>query len=99
MVQRLSNKAKEEIEMKKEKHIMKKRFIQSKVQPGAHQNLVVMSDFRAGAKPEHLQFFGTTDCKIAEGNFVVNKMYQVGPGTYNAYADSFKGREKRANTT
>ena len=36
LVQRLSNKTRDENEMKKEKHVMKKKFIQSKVQPGAH---------------------------------------------------------------
>ena len=64
-----------------------------------------MSDFKLVNRPEHLQFFGTTDCKIAENNFVRNKLYEVGPGTYedkgkNMYANSFKqiASSKRANT-
>lgn len=97
LVQRLSNKTKHENDIKKEKHVMKKRFVQSKVQPGAHQNLLAMSDFNIPPKPEFLQFFGATDCKIAENNFVANKNYAVGPGAYNLYASSFK-ETKRANT-
>lgn len=59
-----------------------------------------MSDFNQPVKPDHLQFFGTTDCKIAENNFVKNKFYDVGPGTYaTGYENSFKGAAKRANTT
>lgn len=78
---------------------MKKKFIQSKVQPGAHQDIIKQSDFRQMVKPEHLQFFGTTDCKIMESNFVRNKLYEVGPGSYSLmYANSFKPDSKRAGT-
>jgi hypothetical protein len=78
---------------------MKKRFIDSKVQPGAHQDIIKQSDFRQVSKPDHLQFFGTTDCKIVESNFVRNKLYDVGPGSYDLmYANSFKPSQKRANT-
>lgn len=46
LVQKLSNKAKNEQEYKKEKHILKKKFQLSKVQPGAHQDLIALSDFQ-----------------------------------------------------
>lgn len=94
-VQRLSQKTKEENEIKKEKHIMKKRFLDSKVAPGAHQDIVKMSDFKFATRPEYLQFFGSTDCKIADTNLTSNKNPNVGPGTYEINA---KKQEKRAHT-
>ena len=97
LIQRLSQKTKAENEIKKEKYIMKKMFIESKVQPGAHQNLKTQSDFRATHKPEFLQFFGSTDCRISEGNFMGNKNPNVGPGSYEQYKQSLN-LQKRANT-
>ena len=96
--QNLNQKTKNENEIKKERHIMKKKFMESKVQPGAHQNIAKMSDFYQEKKPEHLQFFGTTDCKIQENHFVANTNFNVGPGSYNLYQNSFRRTEKRAST-
>lgn len=52
------------------------------VQPGAHQNIYKHSDFAVQKKQEFLQFFGTTDSKIKEDNFLNNRNTLVGPGTY-----------------
>ena len=69
------------------------------VQPGAHQNIYKHSDFAIQKKQEFLQFFGTTDSKIKEDNFLHNRNTLVGPGTYNAYERSFiNAKQKRANT-
>lgn len=46
LVQKLSNKAKNEYAHKKERHVMRKKYMASKVQPGAHQNIYKHSDFR-----------------------------------------------------
>ena len=48
---------------------------------------------------DYLQFFGTTDAKIKADNFVDNKNAKVGPGSYEAYANTFQPKEgRRANT-
>ena len=83
--------------MKKERHVGRKKYIQGKVQPGAHQNIYVQSDFRHEQKQDFLQFFGSTDARIKEENFVLTKNPAIGPGYYNTYAKSFKDA-KRANT-
>jgi len=93
-VAKLSSKTKEENLKKKERHLMKKEFIESKVQPGAHQNIFKMSDFgKVKPKDEIYHNFGSTDAKIAE--VVISKNPNVGPGSYDVYAKSFM---KRANT-
>ena len=43
-----------------------------------------------------MQFFGSTDARINEANFIANKNYNLGPGTYTQYKKSFN--PKRANT-
>ena len=44
-----------------------------------------------------MQFFGSTDAKIKEENFILNKNNDLGPGTYDAYSKGF-ANAKRANT-
>ena len=61
---------------------MKKKFYEGKVEPGAYQQIFRQSDFNCAPKQEFLQFFGTTDSKIKEENFVLNKNNNVGPGAY-----------------
>ena len=78
---------------------MKKKYMASRVQPGAHQNVFKDSDFRQVKKQDYLQFFGTTDAKIKADNFIDNKNNKVGPGSYDVYSNSFKSKEsRRANT-
>ena len=58
-----------------------------------------MSDFKGDQKQDFLQFFGTTDAKIDDQNFVNLKHPNLGPGSYEAYGASFKGKsDRRANT-
>lgn len=99
LVQKLSTKAKSEYASKKERHVMKKKYMASRVQPGAHQQIFKQSDFRQTKKLDYLQFFGTTDAKIKADNFVDNKNTKVGPGSYEAYTNTFQPKEgRRANT-
>ena len=74
---------------------MRKKYMQSKVQPGAHQDLFKQSDFKPVQKQDFLQFFGTTDNKIDDQNFVNNKHPNLGPGTYDSYKDSFQPKNAR----
>ena len=69
--------------------------MESKVQPGAHQDLVKQSDFRPVHKQDFLQFFGTTDNKIEDKNFIKSKQPNLGPGTYEAYSGSFQPKQAR----
>lgn len=78
---------------------MRKKYMASKVQPGAHQDIFKHSDFRAENKQDFLQFFGTTDNKIEDKNFVRDLNPNLGPGTHSYYSSSFAGAgERRANT-
>lgn len=71
----------------------------NKVQPGAHQNIFKLSDFRQEQKQDYLQFFGTTDAKIKEDNFYNSKNTAVGPGTYEVGKGAFLPKStRRANT-
>jgi len=99
LVQKVSAKAKGDYANKKEKHILRKKYMANKVQPGAHQNIFRQSDFRPEKKQDYLQFFGTTDAKIKEDNFYNSKDVHIGPGTYEAATGAFlpKGT-RRANT-
>jgi hypothetical protein len=99
LVQKVSAKAKGDYASKKEKHVLRKKYMANKVQPGAHQNIFKLSDFRQEQKQDYLQFFGTTDAKIKEDNFYNSKNTAVGPGTYEAGKGAFlpKGT-RRANT-
>lgn len=81
-VTKLSQKTKEENELIKQKHMLKKKFLQSKLEPGHHQDIIKQSDFNVKPRPDYLQFFGSTDCKIADLN--TNKNPDMGPGTYDA---------------
>lgn len=95
----MSAKAKGDYASKKEKHVLRKKYMASKVQPGAHQNIFKESDFRPERKQDYLQFFGTTDAKIKEDNFYVNKNVAVGPGSYDAHKGAFQTKSgRRANT-
>lgn len=79
---------------------MRKKFIQSRVEPGKYQNIFKQSDFKQLKKQDYLQFFGSTDSKIKEENFIVgNKINELGPGCYDSkgYGKSFTN-VKRANT-
>ena len=79
---------------------MRKKYMNSKVQPGQHQNIYVQSDFKYQQKQDYLQFFGTTDVKIDDKNFVNNHQNsKIGPGAYEAYAASFKNSRKAQTAT
>lgn len=95
LVQKLSAKAKSDYANKKERHIMRKKYMASRVQPGGHQNIFKQSDFRQAAKHDYLQFFGTTDVKIKADNFVDSKNVKVGPGLYEAVPGSFQPKAAR----
>ena len=94
LVTKVSQKAKNDAEMKKERHVMRKKYMANKVQPGAHQNIYVQSDFKPQMKKEYLQFFGSTDVKI-EDRMNQQTGPNVGPGTYE---DRFAEIKKRAYT-
>jgi hypothetical protein len=47
-------KAKSEYANKKERHVMRKKYMQSKVQPGAHQDLFKQSDFKQVQRQDFL---------------------------------------------
>jgi hypothetical protein len=99
LVQRLTQKTKGDHAQKKANHLLRKQQQISRVQPGAYQNIYKQSDFAIQKKQDFLQFFGTTDSKIKEDNFLHNRNTLVGPGTYNAYDKSFaNAKQKRANT-
>ena len=99
LVQKVSAKAKGDYASKKEKHVLRKKYMANKVQPGAHQNIFKLSDFRPEKKQDYLQFFGTTDAKIKEDNFYNNKNAAVGPGSYEASRGAFQPKgARRANT-
>jgi hypothetical protein len=99
LVQKVSAKAKGDYASKKEKHVLRKKYMANKVQPGAHQNIFKQSDFRPERKQDYLQFFGTTDAKIKEDNFYNSKNVAVGPGTYDAGRTAFLPKAaRRANT-
>lgn len=98
LVHRVSQKAKNDQEMKKERHVMRKKYMANKVQPGAHQNLYRDTDFRAEKKNDYLQFFGTTDVKLDDKNFVKSTNPAMGPGAYDiaaAYSGSIGGKADR----
>jgi hypothetical protein len=95
LVQKMPAKAKNEYAHKKERHVMRKKYMESKVQPGAHQDLIKHTDFKPVKKQDFLQFFGTTDNKIDDKNFVNSKNPNLGPGSYDAYAGSFQPKQAR----
>ena len=79
---------------------MRKKYMKEKVQPGAHQDIFKESDFRQQNKQDFLQFFGTTDNKIDDKNFIKESNNpNLGPGSHNYYSSSFAGKaDRRAYT-
>ena len=54
LVQKVSAKAKGDYANKKEKHVLRKTYMANKVQPGAHQTIFKLSDFKQEKKQDYL---------------------------------------------
>jgi hypothetical protein len=75
---------------------MRKRYMQNKVQPGEHQNIYTQTQFKGDKRSEFLQFFGSTDIKIAPIEATQTNSI-VGPGTYEDRFAEIKRRALTAN--